>query len=243
VSLERYWSRIRGGLLRRFRSLVFHGTLYDVQLSKTAIRRLITRGFSSNLTIIEVGAADGLDTAEFLKVFPEPDFRLIAIEPEPRNLARFRLLINDPRVLLIDGAISDRDGTAQLHVSNTEYSSSLKTPNLSALQQKWPTMEFGSSLEVSTRSLDSLTEQLHVSRVDFIWADVQGAEDLLLSGAFQTLLKTRYLYIEYSHSQESLYEGELSLRQLADRLGKDWNLLRDFGTDALFKNCKWNIIS
>ena len=48
--------------------------------------------------------------------------------------------------------------------------------------------------------------------VDFIWADVQGAEADLVLGGRETLKRTRFFYTEYSNRE--LYEGQADLGQL-----------------------------
>jgi hypothetical protein len=45
--------------------------------------------------------------------------------------------------------------------------------------------------------------------VDFMWVDVQGAEDLVFTGAKDVLSRTRYVYTEYA---TDLYEGQLNRR-------------------------------
>ena len=69
--------------------------------------------------------------------------------------------------------------------------------------------------------------------IDFIWADVQGAEDLVFSGAKDTLTRTRYVYTEYG---TNLYEGQLSRDQLITLFGPKWSVVHDFGGDILLKN-------
>ena len=75
--------------------------------------------------ILEIGAADGLDTLKFLETFSHPALRMYCFEPDPRNIAAFKERVRDPRVRLLEAAISDTDGPAFLHQSSTIYSSSL----------------------------------------------------------------------------------------------------------------------
>ena len=59
--------------------------------------------------------------------------------------------------------------------------------------------------------------------------DVQGAEIDVTRGGRNALISTRYLYTEYSN--EELYEGQLSLKQLLKELA-------DFG--VIVKCCVWH---
>lgn len=217
----------------KLREILFPSSYKQRILSKSAIHRLITR---KGAVIIEIGAADGLDTATFLAQFKDDNFRIIAIEPDHRNVTKFKNLINDPRATLIEAAISDKDGYADFHLSSTEYSSSLKSPNISELQKRWPEMTFDQSISIKTRSLDSLVDEMNLSLIDFIWADVQGAEDLLVLGGKKALEMTRFLYTEYGG--EDLYSDDVSLKKLTFLLGSSWSLIRDYKTDALFVNRK-----
>jgi hypothetical protein len=67
-----------------------------------------------------------------------------------------------------------------------------------------------------------------------MWVDVQGAEDLVFSGAKETLKRTRYVYTEYSNVE--LYENQLNLNQLLKLFGDSWEIVHDFGGDVLLKN-------
>lgn len=184
--------------------------------------------------IVEIGAADGLDTAKFLHVFQDPGFRMIAIEPDPRNIAKFRMNISDARVTLVEAGISDTNASATFYLSSTEYSSSLKVPNVNEIQKLWPDISFEETVTVNTRTLDSIVEEMQLSNIDFIWADVQGAEDLMIKGGSQALQNTRYLYTEYGG--KGLYSDDVDLNQILHLLGSSWSLLYDYKTDALFKN-------
>lgn len=215
----------------RLRKEVFKNSYKQVVLSKRAIRRLVIR---KDAVVVEIGAADGLDSLEFLELFGDPQFKLICIEPESKNIVQFLQRIHDNRATLIQAAISDRDGIGVLNLSSTAYSSSLKTPNLEEIQKRWPEISFNKTQQVATRSLDSLVQELNLELIDFIWADVQGAEDLLIQGAAEALKKTRFLYTEYGG--DSLYSNDLSLKQLQELLGDSWDLLFDYKTDALFMN-------
>jgi hypothetical protein len=52
----------------------------------------------------------------------------------------------------------------------------------------------------------------HTGVVDFIWADLQGAEGDMVLGGTQTLRQTRWLFTETYHVE--MYEGQLTTDQL-----------------------------
>jgi hypothetical protein len=71
---------------------------------------------------------------------------------------------------------------------------------------------FGGEVEVDAVRLDSLHRRLGLDVVDFVWADIQGAERELILGGRHALVRTRYLYTEYSDHE--LYEGQPSLNEI-----------------------------
>lgn len=86
---------------------------------------------------------------------------------------------------------------------------------------------------VSTRRLDTWAADEGVDSVDFIWADVQGAEIDLINGGRVTLSNTRYLYTEYSNRE--LYEGQVGLKTLLKSL-PEFEVVHRFAHDVLLRN-------
>ena len=86
--------------------------------------------------------------------------------------------------------------------------------------------------------LDDWTDQRAIGPIDFIWADVQGAEDYLILGGKKSFSeKVRYFYTEYS-SKDKYYENSPDKDQIKNLLGEDWIILQDFGSDILLKNTR-----
>jgi hypothetical protein len=99
--------------------------------------------------------------------------------------------------------------------------------------QIWPWVKFDTQIEVPIVTLDSWAEAPGVDEVDFIWADVQGAESDLVDGASRILRTARYFYTEYSNNE--CYEGQIILAALAAKL-PDFRLVRRYESDVLFRN-------
>lgn len=212
--------------------VLFNKDAFSAGITKEEIKDLID---NPEATVLEIGCADGLDTLEFLKVFASPGFRIFCFEPDPRNIASFKRLVRDTRARLIEAAIADHDGRLTLNQSSTIYSSSLKEPNLANINARWPEISFENQVEVEAVTLDTFLENEKIETVDFIWADVQGAEDLMIKGGRASLnARVRYLYTEYSNDQ--LYQGEPTDHEIVRLLGPNWKLMRRFHSDLLFKN-------
>jgi hypothetical protein len=73
-----------------------------------------------------------------------------------------------------------------------------------------------------------------VPYIDFIWCDVQGAEDFVLAGGDRALTRTRFFYTEYYERQ--MYEGQITARDIHDRLPGTWKVVEQWANDILFEN-------
>jgi FkbM family methyltransferase len=205
-------------------------------MNKQDIYNLINK---KNPTIFEIGCADGKDTIEFINTFGE--LNIFCFEPEPKNINLVKQRINYPNHYLFEGVVSNTDGELLFNRSRTDnpsdlsYSGSVRKPKEHL--SEWPFIKFDEQIKVKSITLDTFCEQNKIDFIDFIWADVQGAEEDLIKGAFRTLEnKVKFLYIEYSNKE--YYEGQINLKSLKALLSPKWNLIKDYGSDALFQNTK-----
>lgn len=170
-------------------------------------------------TILEIGCNDGSDTLRFLNAMPAA--KLYCFEPDPRAIARFKTKLGAalPRVRLFEGALSDRGGQIEFHVSDGpspdsqagwDLSGSIRRPKNHVVYD--PAVRFEKTIPVNTCRLDDWCAEHGIEEIDFIWMDVQGAEGDVISGATRILKRTRFLYTEYSNNE--LYEGQPSLTQI-----------------------------
>jgi FkbM family methyltransferase len=199
-------------------------------LQPFSIRQWVERKFSNGgkKVFFEIGAHDGSDTVWMARI---ADVTLHAFEPDPRN--------NPPalaNVVLNRCAVSQNDGRAPFVLSETgwgmpwTYSSSLRRPKNHLA--RYP-VAFGSSIEVQATSLDAYAARHGIETVDFIWADIQGAEGDMILGGRELLRRTRYLYTEYS--DEEMYEGQVSLSDIRAMLPK-FRVLEVWPDDVLLEN-------
>ena len=190
--------------------------------------------------ILDIGANCGQTTAELLKVLPRAT--IFAFEPDPRAIAKFRHSIDSPRVQLQECAVGATNGTISFHQSSgaehiAEYaegwdqSGSIRKPRTHL--QVWPWVKFDRQIEVPIVRLDDWAAQHGIGSVDFIWADVQGAESDLIEGASRVLSSNRYFYTEYSNSE--WYEGQVTLPDLVQML-PGFEMVRRYPMDVLFRS-------
>jgi len=187
-----------------------------------------TFGYPGSKTFLELGSHCGIDTAWMAEI---PGARIYAVEPDPRNHQPKR-----PNLLVDQAAISDFDGQGLLTLSKQgwgkewTFSSSIKEP-LNHLQ-RYP-VTFGESVPVQMMTLDSFCERHGIGVIDFILADVQGAEAEMIRGGSAALARTRYLFTEYSDDQ--LYRGQPSLSEILAML-PTFRVLELWPDDVLLEN-------
>jgi FkbM family methyltransferase len=211
-------------------------------MDKNHIRKIIKK--TQDIVIFEVGAADGKDSAGFLHTFRDVDMKLYCFEPDDRNIKSFKALIHeDPHVTLVEKAIGEH---SQKNVEwfkshkaadnpglDCIYSSSLRAPY--KCTEEWPVLNFQKT-HVDMISLDDFVEQNGITHIDFLWADVQGAEDLLIKGGRKTLeSKVTFFYTEYGNVE--YYHGQPTLQTIRALL-PTMEMVADFRTDVLFANPK-----
>lgn len=192
--------------------------------------------------ILEIGCNDGSDTQEFLDTFP--GIRLYCFEPDPRAALVWKKRINDPRATLIEAAVGKHDGTTSFHLSSGidtpdgrpwDLSSSIRRPT--AHLEHFPEIKFEEDVEVSIVTLDRWGASVYpgLNAIDFIWADVQGAEGDLIGGAREILDRTWYFFTEAY--EVSMYEGQPPQRELI-RLLPNFRVLAKVSDNLLFK--RWD---
>jgi 2-O-methyltransferase len=204
--------------------------------------RIVSLVGRSNATILEIGANDGHDTAKLLKCFPYGI--IFAFEPDPRAIEKFKSRITSERVFLTQKAVGLQSGRATFWQSSGspegseqhwpagwDMSGSIKKPTGHLEAHPW--CKFETRIDVDMVTLDEWSRQNSIRLVDFVWADVQGAEEDLIKGGIETLSNTRFVYTEYSNVE--LYENEINLDQIMTLL-PFFEIVENFGTDVLLRN-------
>lgn len=211
------------------------------------IRRLV----GDSPTIVEVGCNDGTHTKWFLDEMSGA--RIWCFEPDPRPLVRFREHVGgDHRVTVLQAALSDVDGETTFYCSGGEVpktsvmpvwwrgsrtdwdeSGSLLAPKDHLTVSPWVT--FAKRIPVATIRLDTWSAVFGVTKVDFIHADTQGAEHLMIAGGLRTLANTGYLYTEFADRE--LYVGQKTLRELFVMLAGVMEPRGIYSNNVLFKGC------
>lgn len=196
---------------------------------------------SQKRTILELGAADGVDSVKIMEsVVPSPcEFEHIAFEPDIRNIASLRSgwLPSLPQFKLVEVAVGNVNGFVPFYecsgIEGHTFSSSVKAPKLHLQVHDW--CKFENRYSVRMVRLDDFFSVFWIDGpIDFIWCDIQGAEDLMIAGAQKTLSSTRFLYSECYEME--MYEGQIGRREILNRLPGQWKIANEWENDVLFEN-------
>jgi FkbM family methyltransferase len=175
------------------------------------IERELRACFSRNasLSIFDIGACEGEDSVRYARLFPRAT--IYAVEPVPSNVERIRSTVTRYRagnVRILPFALAESRGRAHMYLSAGQppgretsdqwdfgnKSSSLLPPGRHLDVHPWVT--FDDVMEVETRTLADVCQELGVRRVDFIHMDVQGAELRVLEGLGQLILQVTGIWLE-----------------------------------------------
>ena len=157
---------------------------YEPDVSAT-LRQLLPRG----ATFVDIGANIGWFSLLAASLVG-PTGRVIAIEPNPRNVALLRQSAKDngfDNIDVVAVALGERPGAAALE---TDGSNGRLIP-----VDGPPAQAVEASFVVATYPLDTVLHEVGAGRVDAIKIDVEGAEPLVLRGATRTISENRPLLV------------------------------------------------
>jgi 2-O-methyltransferase len=175
--------------------------------------------------------------------------QIFAFEPDPRAIRKMRARNLSPRIHLTEKALGRSVGTAIFHQSSGQdlgagvidsetgqieewdQSGSLRAPKEHLALFPW--ISFDKRIDVEVTTLDAWCAEAKIKYIDFIWADVQGAEEDLILGGMQALRTTKYFYTEFSDRE--IYENAIGLRGILDLL-PDFEIVEVFERDVLLIN-------
>lgn len=168
---------------------------------------------------VDVGASLGYFSL-FAASLVGPRGQVLAVEPEPSNIGWLQASVEASdfdRIRVIQGAASDLEGQATLHLGK---------------KSGWHTLTAGQrnrdagEVEVETFTLDKLTRDL--DRVDAIKIDVEGHEHRVLAGALETLQRHKPIILLDLHPQLDADLGELE--RLLAQAGYQWYAMDEPGS-------------
>lgn len=148
-----------------------------------------TRIVKSGHVVYDVGANVGFYTL-LAATLAGPEGRVYAFEPLPRNLALLKRHVEMNQmnnVEILDGAVSDKPGTARFSTGDI--------PEMTHLSDT-------GEIEVRTYQLDELVSSARVPPPRVIKVDVEGAEANVLAGARDILQRHKPILLLATHGAE-----------------------------------------
>lgn len=199
-----------------------------------------------NPIIVEIGANDGSTTREFIRHFP--NCRIYAFEPDKRCIDKiyksdlFKYIDNGQIIFSSFAIGKDCDerewykstgnpGGNWISYGEWDKSGSILKPKNHIENHKW--CKFESGEKVIVVNLDTVFHGFN-EIIDFVWADVQGAEGEMIEGGINTFKNNvRYLWTEYNNNE--MYEGQINLDKIVKLLGC-FKIIKQEKDDVLLQN-------
>ncbi len=174
-------------------------------------KEYIKEFLSDNPIIVEAGAHKGRDTEKMGKLFPLATIH--AFEPVPHLFCELlRTTAPYPSITCYQLALADTESDALLYVSSgaSTAASSLLEPYTYLTER--PNVLFH-PLSIKTTTLAAWALQQNITKIDFLWLDMQGTELRALKGAQNLISQVTAILIEANLTERfkgnPLYEDVL----------------------------------
>ena len=173
-------------------------------------------------TVVDIGANRGQFALCVRRLYPSA--KIFSFEPllKPSETYR-RVFAKDSQVRLFNKAIAPHTGSAAMHVSRWDVSSSL-LPFAQAQHDNFPFTEESRQETVSIATLSDCIDGNLIEGTALLKLDVQGYELAALHGCEDLLARFKYVYVEASFIE--LYVGQaLATEVIAYLFSKGFKLI------------------
>ena len=193
--------------LRRYRPIVCDPYVAQQELLRSMPCR----------TIFDVGGFQGEATSRYAELFPQA--QIYAFEPFPPSYEGLRTKFStNPRVHLVNAAVSSRSGEATFHVNGLPETNSL-LPRPTSGRRYFPTGGVTKqTITVPTISLDDYCAEHQIAVPEILKMDIQGNELHALRGAEKTLASGNVALIFTEVTFVPHYEGGVLFYELTSHL-------------------------
>jgi len=167
--------------------------------------------------IFDIGGNTGQSVTRFREIWQNPT--VISFEPDPISAeALERHGPGRPKHLVVRSALTDTEGLTTLY----RYPQS----DLNSIHQRRSDSSFGEAsvgqIEVPCTTIDKYCQKNGIRRIDLLKIDVEGAEDLVIAGAAETLQNAIVSNVLIEVTFGDLYQKSTEPLKL-------FGLMKDFG--------------
>lgn len=221
------------------RYLFVFGLLISTELSSAVTSvpiELIASLLPDNPKVVEAGAQFGEDTRWMSNLWPKG--AILAFEPSPDSYPSLeKLAAVQPNVFSFQLALSNTNGEMAFYLSGG--ASSLLPPQ-DHFNDDYFHVDLENPIMVQVARLDEWLEQQGISKVDFLWFDMEGNELNALQGTGRHLREITLIYTEVN--LQRFWKGCVLYSELKDWLETQgfveiWSeIIPDWQGNALFLN-------
>jgi FkbM family methyltransferase len=162
-------------------------------------------------SILDAGSNVGITVGALLDHFPNA--RILALEPDPENIAAFRQNILDDRVVLVEAGLWDADGS--LNIANPGSASWARQVEASSESRPGT---------IAACTLDTLAARAGVERFDILKIDIEGAETRIFVEAFRHHFdRARMVFVE-AHGPAAQRQIDAFLSSCGFTLGRQGDM-------------------
>lgn len=156
----------------------------------------------SPITLVDVGAHHGHFTRSIDKLCGVK--MALLIEAQPIHAKTLSSNLPAERFKVVNCAASDRPGQIDLQINNFDATTSILRTKREIKELEKIDVRLREVVKCPTAKLDDLVDEAIFPTLNLLKIDVQGAENLVLNGAQQTLARTNMVWVEVSFVR--LYE-------------------------------------
>ncbi len=165
---------------------------------------ILKKYLPDNPVIIDCGANEGTDSVELARIFPRGVVH--SFEPVPEMFQRLKDRTKEYKnIQCYELALNSNTSKVKMFLSSgaSDAASSLLQPK--SILEDHKALYFDNTIEVQCMSLDDWAAANGVSRVDFLWLDMQGSEFKTLNASKKILDTAKVILTEVSLKET--YEG------------------------------------
>ena len=175
--------------------------------------------------IFDVGANVGQSIDLFQRLFPGG--RILAFEPDPDSFHELASKYDSEHIQLFQIALSEEEGKGELHRYEKSVLNSLLQLNRTA-DNCFASIKSIGSVDVATRTVDSVVNELGIAQLDLLKVDTQGLDYKVLLGARQAFVQRRVRAVLIELNFDPLYRGQAQAETVNQYLNNNGLHLIDY---------------